>query len=893
MLNERLGKFKIVRWIGGGQFADVYLAVDTLLEKEFAIKISRQRPRDIEMLKQEARVLASLEHPNIVRFYSIEEIEDKIVLVMEYIEGESLRSFLNRVRKVSVDEAISIISMVLEGVGKAHRSGFLHRDIKPENILLTREKKVKIADFGLAKIKAGFSLSMSVAGTPVYMSPEAWKGEYGKKSDIYSIGVILYEMLSGYLPYEAESFEELRQKILHGKLKKIRGLPPELWVAIKKSMSKRPEDRFQTCEEFARSLKRSGYMLEFSGLLEHRTRKSSIISGLLPVQEEAILNGEGIVLLIGGAGTGKTFTLARRIAYLLKEKGVAPENILAITFTGKAAGNLKMEIASLLGELVTKKLWAGTFHEIAMKIFLSAADRLGFNEEEIAIISPEDSISIIGGLASSNKAKAIKRSIDRAKSNLIDPETYRKLANTNWEKTVSSIYASYQNILKSKNMVDYGDIILFAVKVLEEFEDIREEFVTKFKYILVDEFQDIDPAQFRLILILSERHGNLFLTGDDDQSIYSFRGASSEFIKNIEKYYEDKVKRFYLTTSFRIPQRVVEAAERLISFNQNRVQKTIISKSPVQGTILLKEVENEFQEANWVAKTIKQVVEEGISYDDISVIYRVNAYSRHFEEVFGKEDIPYNLQNEGGFYEREEIRSILGILKIAEKSATYDVVELVCRRILNLPQKLSKYVAYKFVGKKSRISLSYDEQEKADSALEILEHFAKSYDEKLLSEFVPLEIVEGFMEMFGYFERLERARSFARIQERENVYEFLEFMSKYKRGEQRKLQNDVALLRSLGVESRSERGVKLMTVHQAKGLEFPCVFIVGLYEGRFPLLSKYGKKEDIEEERRLFYVAITRTQDRLYLSYPRYRYGKYRNEPSIFISEMFLKAADN
>ncbi len=889
MFYETLGKFRIVKWIGGGQFSDVFLALDTYINKEFAIKISRQRAKDIEMLKQEARVLASLEHPNIVRFYSIEEINGRIILVMEYVEGESLRSYLDRVRKLSVDKAISFTKMILDGVGHAHRKGILHRDIKPENILITDDGKIKITDFGLARIKTGFSMSLSVAGTPLYMSPEAWKGEYDRRSDIYSIGVILYEMLSGRLPYEGESFEQLRQKILHGKLRKIRGLSPKLWLLVQKAMSRRPDDRFQSCEEFAKSLKESGYMLEISGLLEDRGKKSGILSGLTPAQEEAVVKGDGISLVIGSAGTGKTYTLARRIAYLIKEKNVDPENILAITFTGKAAGNLKMEVATLLGELLTRKLWAGTFHQMAMRIFLSAADRLGFNEEELVIISPEDALSIIESLSPSGRAKAIKRTIERAKTNLIEPEEYRKLAKTSWEKNVSGIYMSYQNLLRARNMVDYGDILLYAVKTLEEFEDIREEFTSRFRYILVDEFQDIDPAQFRLIRILSEKHGNLFLTGDDDQSIYGFRGADPEFIRELEKYYEGKVKRFYLTTSFRVPQKILESAERLISFNKKRVKKPMVSMAKSEGVILFKEADSEEKEASWVAEMIHREVESGLQYDDISVIYRVNAYSRYFEEVFIREDIPYNLQSEGGFYEREEIRSIIGILKLAEMKASFNDVELIAHRIFSLSQKQARYVAAKFTGKRTRTKLTQEEKENADSIIEILKQFSKSHDEKLLGEMTPLEVVEGFMEQFGYFERLERARTPARIQERENVLEFLEFMGNYKRGEHRKLQNDVALLRTLGIESQSQHGVKLMTVHQAKGLEFPCVFVVGLYEGRFPLLSKYGRDDDIEEERRLFYVAITRSQDKLYLSYPRFRYGKYRNEPSIFITEMFLK----
>ncbi len=889
MLKQKLGRFEIKEWIGGGQFSDVYLAIDTIIDKEFALKIPRQRAKEIDMLKQEAKILASLEHPNIVRFYSIEEFVDRIVLVMEYIRGQSLKSYLERERRISVDRSLSIIKMVLEGVGYAHRQGILHRDIKPENILITDEGKVKITDFGLAKIKSELSMSLSVAGTPLYMSPEAWKGEYDKRSDIYSIGAILYEMLSGMPPYEGASFEELRHKILHGKLRKIRGIPPNLWIAIEKALAKDPGVRFRSCEDFYRALGSGGYMLEINDLVTDEGKKSEILSGLTPVQREAVKSGNGIIIVLGSAGTGKTYTLARRIAYLIKEKKVEPENILAITFTGKAAENLKLEVSSLVGELLTKKLWIGTFHQMAMRIFLSAADRLGFDEENLTIISPEDALSIIDSLSSGGKAKSIKRAIDRAKTNLIGPEEYRRFAKSSWEMHIASVYTSYQNLLRSKNMVDYGDILMYAVLVLEEFDDIRDEFTKRFKHILVDEFQDIDPAQFRLIVILSEKHKQLFLVGDDDQSIYGFRGANPEFIKELEKFYPTRVKRFYLNTSFRVPQRVIDAAERLISYNKKRIKKPMVSVSSTEGSIQLKEVNSEEEEASWVAETIKKEVESGLQYDDISVIYRVNAYSRYFEEVFMRRDIPYNLKTEGGFYEREEIRALIGILKLAEKSASFSDIELITKRIMDASQKVSRYVASKITGKRTNMRLSGMEKEHAESILKYLKKFLRSYDEHKIKDLRPLEIVDNFLEDTGYLGRLERSRSSAKLQERENVLEFLEFMTRYKTGEHKKLENDVSLLRKLGIEAQSERGVRLMTVHQAKGLEFPCVFVVGLYEGRFPLLSAFGNEDNLEEERRLFYVAITRTQDKLYLSYPKFRHHKYRNEPSLFITELFMK----
>ncbi len=897
MIGEHLGKFRIIKWLGGGQFSDVFLAVDTIIEKQVALKIPRQRSKDIEMLKREAKMLIELEHPNILRFFSVDIIDGKVVLVTEFVDGESLRAKIERERKLSQDTAVNIIMQVLDAVQYAHDRGVLHRDIKPENILINSRGIVKVADFGLAGIAGSNSMLLSMAGTPIYMAREMWTGKSTRQSDIYSAGIVLYEMLAGHPPFNAESMEALRTKIFNGRIRKINGIPPFLMKAIRTSTSKRSNHRFKTCNEFKKALigKVDKSEFKFHPVLKKSANTSSL-SGLTEEQKSAVVNGDGITLVIGWAGTGKTLTLTRRVAYLIQNRHVPPSRILAVTFTVKAANRLKEELSTILSDSNMDDLWTGTLHSVGLKIVAKGAERIDFDSEKLTVLNHEDSMQLLTNIMSGNsynRVKAYLKAIERAKTNLISPENYHKLAGNQWEKAVAQTYNTYQNVMRQRNLIDFGDIIYYAVKILTENRDLLTMFSTNFKHVLVDEFQDIDTAQFQLLKLLSSRHKNLFITGDDDQSIYTFRGAKPDFIRDLENVKSEHVKRFYLTASFRVPDNILVLANNLLSHNKDKIPKIMISLSKTQGEVIYKDLENERSQAVFVADTVSELKDKGYNYEDMAVIFRLNSQSRNIEEAFFSKGIPFNIIGKGGFYERDEIKALTAVLKFAHGCATQEDISIMLKKFLrNLPgydnlSDVQDIIYNKLTNKTFNESLYTSKMMRdANLACKFLENIKK---QALNREITPLFAVEKVINKWKYIDKLKNEGTPAKQQEYENIMEMMEFLSKFSFNEFGKAISEINVLQKLSIESETTNGVAVMTAHKCKGLEFPVVFAIGLVDGVFPLLKNTATIEDIEEERRLFYVTITRAQETLYLLRPRKRRG-YTANVSRFVTEMYLKA---
>jgi len=638
MIKKKLGKFIIKEWIGGGQFADVFLAHDSITEKDYAIKVSRMRQKDVEMLKREAQLLAALEHPNIVRFYSADIIEDKIVLIMEFVEGQSLRKLIEGEAPLPLEKAVPIIFDVLDALDYAHKKGILHRDIKPENVLMTKEGGVKLTDFGLGVLFSGTALSLSIAGTPLYMAPEAWRGIFRKESDLWSVGVIFYELLSGSLPFYGDTIESLRERVMRGKFRNIPRISASINSFIKRSLSRNPEKRFHSAGEMKTELIKLSKGIEITFIpKKKREKQPSSITGLTEEQKEAVIEGDGIFLLLGGAGTGKTTTLAHRVAYLIEEKRVKPENILTVTFSNKAAFDMKTKIERLIGEGAIRNLWIGTFHSLGIKILSKGAERLGFSEGFL-VITREDQLNLIKQLAKDEAVgRGILKEISRLKSNLIGPELYKKKAKGIWEFQVAKIYKLYQEHLRKKNMMDYDDLLYYSWLLLKRYKDLKDLFSRKFEYVLVDEFQDINKAQFEILKLIVSVHGNLFVTGDDDQAIYSFRGASTRFIKDLKSFYPH-YREIRVTQNFRSPEDILNVASNLISHNKDRIPKLIVSLRGRADTdvVHLYPAKNETDEADFVARKIIEYIEVGRSYEEIAILYRINARSRPFEENFAR-----------------------------------------------------------------------------------------------------------------------------------------------------------------------------------------------------------------------------------------------------------------
>lgn len=841
MLLKKLGKYEIIDWLGGGRFGDVFLAHDTILDKNFALKISRMRKEEILMLKDEAKLLASLSHPNIVRFYNIDFVEKKLVLVMEYIKGKTLRDVIID-EGIDINKAVSITAQTIDAVNYAHKNNVLHRDLKPENILITgKEKKqiVKVTDFGLARFIKSGSISASTVGTPIYMAPEVWSGNFSEKSDIWSISAMLYELLTGVPPFLADNLDSLREKIEKNKFLAptiLRAnVPDYIEDAIIKSLSLTPESR-PTAAELLEKLTRKGKTIKVESGFTLPAKETEIFN-ITPAQADVINAIDGKVLLLGQAGCGKTTTLTFAIARLLK-KGIPVSKILVCTFTKKAANDIKDRLLRR-ASFPTYDLWLGTFHTIGLRILRRDAERLDISEDFI-ISQPKKVFAEMKIEAGKYRINAIMKFIENLKAKGITPEKFRH--KNEWESFCHKIYKQYQIYLKKKNILDYDDLILHAVKLLEENEDIREYYQNMFDYIFIDELQDINPAQYKLISLIYKN--NIFFTGDEDQAIYGWRGADRKLIYRVPKDHKD-IKTFYLAQSFRLPHCISEIANNLM-LRTNTAISTAES-----GDILVYAAKSAKDEADYIVKEIKGLKKEQFRFQNIAILYRMNYISRIYEEAFIKSRIPHTLIGGTSFYERADIKSLIEYLELLEQYSP--------RKITNSKIKtefMAKAFALFKISKKS-----------IERVKKIFEYHIQNIT--VLSPSTTIDDITRAVNLKG--ENINELKSLARSCTNLGLSRFL---------------NEIKLIQELDLADWGKDTVKLMTIHSAKGLEFPVVFVVDLAEDIFPLTKKMASQKELEEERRLCYVALTRAQKKLYLLYPKQRFGRYQ-QPSRFLVDMF------
>ncbi len=844
MLLKNLGKYEIIDWLGGGRFGDVFLARDTLLEKNFALKISRMRKQEIAMLKDEAKLLAALNHPNIVRFYNIDFIENKLVLVMEYIEGKTLRDIITE-RGIDINDAIDITSQILDGLIYAHKNNVLHRDLKPENILTMEDSEkqvVKVTDFGLARFIKSGSISASTAGTPIYMAPEVWSGNFNEKSDIWSIGVILYELLTGVPPFLADNLNTLREKVEKNTFLVPTVLRPRIPLyiedAVKQSLSLNQDSR-PTAVDLLKKLTKKGKAIKIDShiILPEKKIKSF---NLTPTQKDVIKAVDGKILLLGQAGCGKTTTLTYAVARII-EKRTPASKILVCTFTNKAANDIKERLLRLI-HFPVRDLWIGTFHTVAMRMLRRDAERLDMSND-FSIHEPKKVFEAMKIKTGKYRANAINRFIEILKAQGTTPDTFRP--KNAWEKLCHGIYREYQTYLKNNNIMDYNDLILNAVELLEKNQDIRTFYQGLFDYIFIDELQDINVAQYRLISLLFKNR--IFFTGDEDQAIYGWRGAERKLIYKVPQDYEH-IKTFYLTKSFRLPQSILDMANNLML----RQGTALPTTEP--GDILVYAAKSEKDEAAYVVKEIRKLVKGNFCYQDIALLYRMNYISRVYEEAFIKAQIPHTLIGGASFYERSDIKPLIDYLELLEHYSARDIS--------------NKAIIREFVEKS--IDLFKSKKKNRVLVKQISEYHVQNA--AVLS---PAHIIEEITN--------------AALLDSANVGELLSFARGSAHCSVSKFLNEIKLIQELDLADWGKDTAKLMTVHSAKGLEFPVVFVVDLTEDIFPLTKKMASQKEIEEERRLCYVALTRAQRKLYLLYPKWRHGRHQ-EPSRFLVDMFKTA---
>ena len=630
----------------------------------------------------------------------------------------------------------------------------------------------------------------------------------------------------------------------------------------------------------------------------------NLLEGLNDKQYEAVINTDGPCLVIAGAGSGKTKVLTHKIAYLMQEKDIKPWNILAITFTNKAANEMKERVEALVGD-DAKDMWIGTFHSICVKILRRFIDRIGF-DHSFVIFDTSDQRTLIKECLKDLKIddkmftdRIVQFEISNAKNDMKEPEEYEAMVKGDYRREkIASVYNLYQRRLKENNAIDFDDIINYTIKIFKENDDVLDYYTNKFNYILVDEYQDTNKSQFTLIRLLAKAHGNITVVGDNDQGIYSFRGADISNILNFEKDFKG-TKIIKLEQNYRCTQNILNAANSVIKNNEVKYKKKLWTENEEGALPTFHVSDDEYDEGRYIVEQINHLRrEEYYKYSDFAILYRMNSQSRAIEEILRREDIPYKIVGGLKFYERKEIKDIIAYLRLINNTSD----NLALKRIINEPKRgigktsLDKIQAiseqtgipmYQIIKEADQYGLSRV-YSNAQGFIEVIEDLISKKDEYTITELIKHTLKET-----GYTKALEDENSIEAENRIENLEEFLTVAVQF---EEEEADNDLStFLEGITLSSdidgmdEEEESVTLMTLHSAKGLEFPVVFLVGMEEGIFPGYKSIGEPKELEEERRLCYVGITRAKNNLYLTCSRQRtmFGSTSCNPvSRFVKEI-------
>ncbi|WP_394876838.1 DNA helicase PcrA [Mammaliicoccus lentus] len=623
-------------------------------------------------------------------------------------------------------------------------------------------------------------------------------------------------------------------------------------------------------------------------------------------QKQAVKTTQGPLLIMAGAGSGKTRVLTHRIAYLLDEKDVSPYNVLAITFTNKAAKEMKERISHLVGP-EAESIWISTFHSMCVRILRRDIDRIGI-ERNFTIIDPTDQKSVIKEVLKKENIDSKKYeprmfigAISNLKNELKTAEDAEKEANDFYASMVARVYKGYQEKLLRNHALDFDDLIMYTIQLFNRVPEVLEYYQNKFQYIHVDEYQDTNKAQYTLVQLLANKFQNICVVGDSDQSIYGWRGAD---IKNILSFEEDypNAQTIYLERNYRSTKTILTAANEVIRNNSERKPKALWTDNTSGGKIQYYEATTERDEAEYVIRQILKKKQEGYNNQDIAILYRTNAQSRVLEETFLKSNIPYTMVGGTKFYDRKEIKDILSYLRLVSNSND----DISFERIINIPkrgigpssvQKIAQYASinnlsyFDALGEVDFIGLSKKVTQEGADFYEMMNNFMQQ------QEFLSIiELVEQILDKSGYRKMLENEQTLESQSRLENIDEFLSVPRDYEKNtpvEEQSLMNfltDLSLVADVD-DADLEASVTLMTMHSAKGLEFKIVFIVGMEESIFPHFRSLqsGEEHEMEEERRIAYVAITRAEEQLHVSHATTRslFGRSQaNMKSRFLKEI-------
>lgn len=607
-------------------------------------------------------------------------------------------------------------------------------------------------------------------------------------------------------------------------------------------------------------------------------------------QREAAMYTEGALLILAGAGSGKTSTMTRRIAYLVDEKGVSPYNILAVTFTNKAAREMEERVEEILGS--NSRMWIMTFHAACLRMLRMDGDRLGYTNS-FAVYDPVDQKSIVKNLLKEYEIdekkftpNSILSNISKAKEQEIGPREFEENAGDFRDETVAKVYRGYERILSRNNAMDFDDLILNAVRLLKENPDVLEKYQERFRYIMVDEYQDTNQLQYKLISLLAKKYGNICVVGDDDQCIYQWRGADIRNILNFEKEFP-KAKVVKLEQNYRSTANILEAAHSVISNNKQRKRKKLWTDASQGEKIQYHRLESDYREAGYIAQEIGYMAQQGENYRDFAILYRTNTQSRNFEDSLAQRRIPYRVIGGLRYYDRMEIKDMIAYMRLVANPMD----DIAFDRVVNSPKRgigkatmdkiksvanyceksIFQYVESEAIAD----TLSGKASRGMNEFLEIIREYSEEKENLRVSD-----IYEGLLIKSGYLKALEDQRTAEADGRIENLMEFksviYEFENRDSKLELDEFLEKLALLSDVDNHDSEANAVTLMTMHSAKGLEFPYVFMPGMEDGLFPSWRSRDSISQMEEERRLCYVGMTRAKRRLWMTSAESRllYGK-------------------
>ena len=627
--------------------------------------------------------------------------------------------------------------------------------------------------------------------------------------------------------------------------------------------------------------------------IDKESDRMNLVDSLNDRQKEAVVNTDGPMLILAGAGSGKTKVLTTKVAYLIEEKNIDPNNILAITFTNKAAKEMKERIFKLEGNSAFY-IQISTFHSFGLKILKENCELLGY-EKNFTILDSDDSLSIIKKImkelnidANKYNPKAIKNVISNNKNEIIDPEKYSLYVNTDFDEIALEVYRKYEKSLKINNAVDFDDLLILPLKLFNNNPGVLQKYQEKYKYVFIDEYQDTNEPQYILSKMISAKYKNITVVGDADQAIFTWRGANYKNILNFEKDYKD-AKVVLLEENYRSTKTILNAANNVIKNNKVRKEKNLWTQNEEGSKITYYKAFDEKDESNYVVNEIKKLIEKGVNPKDICVLYRANAQSRTVEEAFLTSNISYNIVGSYAFYNRKEIKDLIAYLKLIYNNK--DDVSLL--RVINYPKRGIGNKAIENLAIKSNV-LDKSLYEVIDSGKEL--EFKNMIEEikKDESHLTLTELIDMVLDKSGMKKSLEDEKSIEADIRLENLEEFKSIAKAMEINEGivslEELLDKLALVSDVSEQKNdNEDKVTLMTMHAVKGLEYDYVFVVGVEEGLFPHSNSLESNDELEEERRLCYVAITRAKKKLYLINARSRilYGKVSsNVPSRFINEI-------